>query len=103
MDSKSNRDVVAVYNKNEDHCYGVFLAVPDYRLTPAGRSIITFEERAAGAPEAVRAWFYPGENFGHEFVYPKVRASQLAQTNNQPVASMPNEMATNTTRTPSLT
>jgi hypothetical protein len=98
MDSNTSRNVVAVYNKNEDHCYGIFLAVPDYRLRPAGRSIITFEERAAGAPEAVRAWFYPGENYGHEFVYPKVRASQLAQTNNQPVASMPNETATENTQ-----
>ena len=30
-------------------------------------------------------------------MYPKVKAEELAQANNQPVPSMPNEMASNTT------
>jgi hypothetical protein len=38
-------------------------------------------------PEALRAWFYPGDNFGQEFVYPKYRAGQLAETTLQPVLS----------------
>ena len=97
MDSQSDRSIVQVFNKNENHLYGTFLTIPDYRLKPAGKSIITFEERATGSPEAVKAWFYPGENYGHEFVYPKVKAVQLAKANNQPVASMPTELAANTT------
>jgi LPXTG-motif cell wall-anchored protein len=98
MDSQSDRNIVEVFNKNQDHVYGTFLAIPDYRLKPSGKPIITFEERAAGAPEAVKAWFYPGDNYGHEFVYPKVRALELAKTNNQPVPAMPNELAANTTK-----
>jgi hypothetical protein len=97
VDSQSDRNIVQVFNKNENHLYGTFLTIPDYRLQPAGKPIITFEERAAGAPQAVRAWFYPGENYGHDFVYPKVKAVQLAKANNQPVASMPTELAANTT------
>jgi len=95
-DSQADRNIVQVYNKDETHLYGTFLAIPDYHLRPAGRPIITFAERAAGAPEAVKAWFYPGDNYGHEFVYPKTKALELAKANNQPVASMPNEMAANT-------
>lgn len=86
-----------MFNKNENHLYGTFLTIPDYRLKPAGKPIITFEERPTGSPEAVKAWFYPGENYGHEFVYPKAKAVQLAKANNQPVASMPTELAANTT------
>ena len=97
-DSESDRNIVEVFNKEENHLYGIFLAIPDYRLRPASRPIITFEERAAGAPEAVKAWFYPGENYGHDFVYPKVKAVELAKANKQPVPSMPNEMAANTTK-----
>jgi hypothetical protein len=97
MESMSDRNVVQIFNKDETHMYGTFLAIPDYRLKPTGKTIITFEERAAGAPEAVRAWFYPGDNYGHEFVYPKVRAVELAKANKQPVASMPDELAANTT------
>jgi hypothetical protein len=98
MESLSDRNVVEVFNKDETHLYGTFLAIPDYRLRPTGKPIITFEERASGAPEAVRAWFYPGDDFGHEFVYPKVKAVELAKRTNQPVASMPSEMAANTTK-----
>jgi hypothetical protein len=97
-DSQTDRNIVEVFNKNENHLYGIFLAIPDYRLRPSGEPIITFEERAADAPEAVKAWFYPGDNYGHEFVYPKVKAMALAKANNQPVPSMPNELAPNTTK-----
>jgi hypothetical protein len=97
MDSQSDRHIVQVFSKNENHFFGTFLTITDYRLKPTGKPIITFEERATGSPDAVKAWFYPGENYGHEFVYPKVKAVQLAKANNQPVASMPTELAANTT------
>jgi len=97
-DSMADRNIVQVYNKDRTHLIGTFLAIPDYRLKPAGKAIITFEERAAGAPVAVRAWFYPGDNYGHEFVYPKAKAVELAKANQQPVASMPNELSPNTTK-----
>jgi hypothetical protein len=97
-DSSSDRNVVQVFSKDEKHLYGTFLAIPDQRLRPAGKPIITFDERAAGSPEAVRAWFYPGEDIGHQFVYPKDRAVALAKANNSPVPSMPAELAANTTK-----
>jgi LPXTG-motif cell wall-anchored protein len=97
-DSSSNRNIVQVYSKNEKHLYGTFLAIPDARLQPAGKPIITFDETPAGSPEAVRAWFYPGENYGHQFVYPKPKAVALAKANNTPVPSMPAEFAANTTQ-----
>ncbi|HTS76989.1 MAG TPA: hypothetical protein VMG40_12335 [Bryobacteraceae bacterium] len=98
LNSLSDRDIVQVFNKNGTHLYGTFLAIPDYHLRPSGKTIITFEERAAGAPPAVKAWFYPGDNYGHEFVYGKPKALALAEANNQPVASMPAAMAANTTK-----
>jgi len=95
-DSSSDRNIVQVFNKDETHLYGTFLAIPDYRIKPAGKTIITFEERPAGSPEAVKAWFYPGDNYGHDFVYPKPKATALAKANNTPVPSMPAELAANT-------
>jgi hypothetical protein len=95
-DSSSDRNIVQVFNKDETHLYGTFLAIPDYRIKPAGKTIITFEERTAASPEAVKAWFYPGENYGRDFVYPKPKATALAKANNTPVPSMPAEFAANT-------
>src|ERR1700733_230503 len=97
-DFSTHRNIAQVYSKNEKHRYGTFLAVPDARLQPAGKPIITFDETPAGSPEAVRAWFYPGENYGHQFVYPKPKAVALAKANNTPVPSMPAELAANTTQ-----
>src|SRR5712691_10924424 len=97
-DSSSDRNIVQVYNKDETYLYGTFLAIPDQRLQPTGKPIITFEERAGDSPEAVKAWFYPGDDYGHEFVYPKPKALELAKTNNTPVPSMPAALAPNTTK-----
>src|SRR6202030_3323937 len=96
-DSSSDRNIVQVFSKDEKHLYGTFISIPDQHLRPPGKPIITFDERPAGLPEAVRAWFYPGDDFGHEFVYPKPKAVALAKANNTPVPSMPANFATNTT------
>ncbi len=99
-DSQSDRHIVQVLNKDENHVYATILAIPDYRLQPTGQTVIQFEERAANAPQAIQAWFYPGDNYGDEFVYPEVRARQIAQASNQPVLATkappqtPSEMKT---------
>jgi hypothetical protein len=80
------------------HLLATILAIPDYRLQPAGKTVIKFEERPSNQPEALEAWFYPGDNYGHEFVYPKTRASELAKQVGRPVLSMPNELASNITK-----
>lgn len=98
LDSQSDRNIVQVFNKNETHLYGTFLAIADERLRPTGKPIILFDERPAGSPDAVKAWFYPGLTYGHQFVYPKPRALALAKANNAPVPSMPAELAENTTK-----
>jgi hypothetical protein len=95
--SASNRHIVQVFNQGEDHVFGTFLAIPDYRLRPSSEPIINFHERPAGSPVAVKAWFYPGRTYGHEFVYPKAKAVELAKANNTPVPSMPTELTADTT------
>jgi hypothetical protein len=96
--SSSDRNIVRVYNKDENHLYGTFLAIPDYRLKQAEKPIITFHERAAGEPIAIKGWVYPGKNYGREFVYPKSEAVALAKANKEPVPAMPTELAANTTK-----
>jgi len=82
---EGNRHVVMVYNENEDHFYGFIMAIPNYRLKPTGDPVLTFSERPAGTPMAIRAWFWPGDNFGQEFVYPKAKAAVLAKETERPV------------------
>jgi len=84
-DSLSSRHIVQVFNADEDKIYATILAIPHYRMTPADKTVILFEERRADQPQAVHAWFYPGETYGQEFVYPRIRALELARATHQPV------------------
>lgn len=69
-DSPSDRDVVQVFNQREDRVYATVMAIPVYRDKPTSHTVITFEERRAGVPEAIKDWYYPGDLRGQEFVYP---------------------------------
>ena len=96
LDSPSDRNIVQIYNEAQNKQIAMIMAVPDYRLKPADKTVITFEERAGNSPEAIKAWFYPGDNYGQEFVYPKSRAVELAKVVKQPVLSMPQNLEANT-------
>ena len=85
LDSQSDRHIVQIFNKEETEIYATILAIPNYRLQATDKTVITFRERPAGQPEALRAWFYPGRNWGEEFVYPKAQAMTLAKETNTPV------------------
>lgn len=85
VDLPGTRNVVQVFNAEENHVYTTILAIPHSHATPHEESYIGFEERPAGTPIAIHEWFYPGHVSGLEFVYPKVRAVQLARESGQPV------------------
>jgi hypothetical protein len=91
LDSQSDRHIVQIFNKDETTVYATILAIPNYRLQATDKTVITFRERPAGEPEALRAWFYPGRNWGEEFVYPKAKAIVLAKASNSPVLFTPFE------------
>lgn len=92
LDSQSDRHIVQIFNQDETVVYATALAIPNYRLKATDKTVITFSERPAGEPEALRAWFYPGKNWGEEFVYPKAKALELAKTSNTPVLFTPVEI-----------
>src|SRR5438270_10347274 len=97
LDSQTDRHIVQIFNKDETTVYATILAIPNYRLKATDKTVITFRERPDGEPEALRAWFYPGRNWGEEFVYPKAKAIELAKTTKTPVlyteAPLPVEVA----------
>jgi hypothetical protein len=92
VNSSSNRHIVQIFNADETKIYATVLAIANYRLVPKDRTVITFNEGLAGQPEAIRAWFYPGANWGEEFVYPKAKAVQLAQVTKVPVLALQSEV-----------
>jgi hypothetical protein len=96
-ENDSDRNVVQIWNEDRTKLVTTILAVPDYRLKPTDKTVIHFEERPSDSPEAIHSWFYPGANYGEEFVYPKARATQLAKQVSRPVLSMPDTQQPDTT------
>jgi hypothetical protein len=97
MNDDSDRNIVQIWGANRTHLQATILAIPDYRLHATGHTVIHFEERPTSQPPALQAWFYPGDNFGHEFVYPRTRATELAKRIGRPVLSMPDALAADIT------
>jgi len=88
VDSQSNRHIVQISNAREDHVFATILAIPNYRQEPTGKTVLTFYEvRGGGQPEPLKAWFYPGDNYGQEFAYSKRRAREIAMASRQSVTS----------------
>jgi|HubBroStandDraft_2_1064218.scaffolds.fasta_scaffold00480_13 hypothetical protein len=94
LDSQSDRHIVQIFNQDETKVLTTILAIPNYRLKTTDKTTITFRERPAGEPEALRAWFYPGRAWGEEFVYAKPRAIELAKEANTPVLATSIELDT---------
>jgi len=85
LNSSSDRHIVQIFNRDETHIINTVLAVPAYRMEPTGRTVFTFWETPAGYAKAMRDWYYPGDNYGQEFSYPK----QLAMLETQAAAPAP--------------
>jgi hypothetical protein len=85
LDSQSDRHIVQIFSQDELTVYATILAIPNFRLKATDKTVMTFSERPPGQPEALRAWFYPGKNWGEEFVYQKSRAIEISKATNTPV------------------
>lgn len=89
LDSSSNRNIVQIYNSSENHLIDTIMAIPNYRIQPTGKSRFTFWETPPGTAKALRAWFYPGDNFGQEFTYPKHLITLASTTTTQTTEPAP--------------
>jgi hypothetical protein len=68
-ESPSNRHIVQIWTGDETQLIATTLTIPIYRDEVADKTIFRFDERPGNSPEAIRAWFYPGELCGEEFLY----------------------------------
>lgn len=87
-DLSGSRHVIHVFSKEESpKLITTLMTIPNERLEPVKDTYIMFQERPAGMPQAMKAWFYPGRSIGEEFIYPKQQAVEIARVNNTAVLS----------------
>jgi hypothetical protein len=99
LESQSNRHIVGIWDKDGMKHMTTILAIPNYRLKPTGKSQFTMWETPAGQPAALRAWFYPGDNFGQEFAYPKDKWAKMAIVTKEEVPTLTTTDETTITET----
>ncbi len=95
---KTDRDVVQVLSPDETKVFATIMTVPSFRDNATGDTLVVFEEKPAGEPQAIKEWFFPDRRHGHEFIYSKKSPSELAEAepasssdsveSAEPVASM---------------
>jgi hypothetical protein len=90
-DDGETLDVVQVLKGND--VVGTYLTIPTDSLKFPDKPYVTFEQSGNGAAPAIRAWFYPGDSVGREFVYPRQRAVAIARAAQQPVKTTTDDMA----------
>lgn len=88
VDSLSNRNIVQFLNEREDQVISTVIAVPNLRLKPKGDTEFGWYETPANEAPVMRAWFYPGDTFGQEFVYSERRGRQLARATGRNIPSV---------------
>jgi len=96
-DPSGGRRVIRVSDKDGSKIQGIFLSISNQRMEPSDKPVVMFQEAPSGAPQAVKAWFYPGETYGYEFVYPHDQAMKIAKATHQPVLAMKDESTSTTT------
>jgi hypothetical protein len=84
LNDQADRNIVVVWNADKSKVITTFIGVPDYQMDFPGKTIFKFDERPRGEPEALKAWFYPGDNYGLEFVYPKNKETSEVTQNDNP-------------------
>ena len=72
-----SRHTVRVLDEN-DRVVATIQAVPMRRPMPSDDIVVQFNPTEPGAAPAVKGWFYPGEQNGHEFIYPEEQARLIA-------------------------
>jgi len=85
--SQSDRHIVQIYSQDESRLIATILAIPNSQLEPAGSTILMYAQTPPNEPPALKAWFYPGDMTGQQFIYPKDKARELAAANSTEVPS----------------
>ena len=86
LDTAGARNVVQIFDQEQTELYATILTISAERVRPADKTTVEFYQSTAGAPNALKTWFYPGDSSGQEFVYPRAREAELAEIAKQPVS-----------------
>lgn len=73
----SGREVIRVFNADHTYLYATLMTVPRQRMTATSDTVVTFATKESDQSTVLKAWFFPGQLVGHEFMYPNYEDREL--------------------------
>jgi hypothetical protein len=67
-DHGNTQNAVVIYDADRTEVEAFLLTRPGFRTTPTHKTQLTLVEQSK-RPDALLAWFYPGREYGHVFIY----------------------------------
>jgi hypothetical protein len=89
LNSPIDRHIVEIFNQDETKILTTVLTVTNHRINATNKSVLIFNERPAGEPQALKAWFFSGQHYGEQFVWDRPKAIVLAKETHEAVLSTP--------------
>jgi len=77
--------VVEVRSEDGTKSYGTFVTMPSTLAEVPDKPYVAFKESPSTQPTPIRAWFFPGDKTGDEFVYSDAEANDIFNATNVPV------------------
>jgi hypothetical protein len=81
-----------IWEKDGSKLITTLLTIPDEQAEAKDEPVVMFTERPIGEAQAIKSWFYPGDRFGQEFIYPKDQAMKIARETNTSVLAYTGDM-----------
>jgi hypothetical protein len=76
----ANQRIVRVISRNGDKVVATILTIPDYRRETKKYTAISFGEKGPCSNfTSIKSWFYPGEQNGYRFIYPRNKPPRSPQ------------------------
>ena len=85
----SDQDLVQIFNADGTKLYTTLWTDPTDRQKITGNTTVILAEQGSGQPNALTKWYYPGEETGHQFIYPTHEEKQLAQDRMETIVAYP--------------
>lgn len=87
--SVRDENVVQIFSADGMVLHATVQTITTGRRNPTPHTEVVLAEQGAGQPDALLKWFFPGHEFGNEFVYPEQKQKQLAQDKQQTIVADP--------------
>jgi hypothetical protein len=79
VNNKALPNAVVIYNKTRTKVEAAELTETAYRAKPRGRTELTLAGGSGNQPPMIVKWFYPGMDYGHQFVYSQRAQRRIAE------------------------